>query len=83
MKGLEPALLAYIENVDNKQSGLLEVCRLTFIVVSANVLKSLSDIAFFITSILLGTHTSGLNCKKRGMKTSSRTLQKHAWTLLG
>lgn len=37
----------------------------TFIVVSANVLKSFSNIAFFIAFILWGTHNSDLNWKKR------------------
>ena len=56
------------------KNGGRYVYRLTFIVVSANVLKSLSAIAFFNSSILLGTHTSDLNCKKRGMRNHDRTL---------
>jgi len=56
------------------KNGGRYVYGLTFIVVSANVLKSLSAIAFFISSILLGTHTSDLNCKNRGMKNHYRTL---------
>ena len=48
----------------SKEKKLVEC---TFIVVSANVLKSLSNMAFFINSILWGTQDSALNWnKKRG-----------------
>ena len=46
----------------SKEKKLVEC---TFIVVSANVRKSLSNTAFFITFILSGTQDSALNWKKK------------------